>query len=182
MSRTLVRSLVASAALAAVASPALAADNGFYLGGSVGQANTKADFGSLANFNESDTGYKLYAGFRPIDLFAVEVAYVDFGSPSASIGPVRANADTKGATAFGLVYLPLPIPLVDLYAKAGFARIDSKIDSSSFRLDRTDTNFAWGVGGQLNFGSLAVRAEYEKFKTDAGNPDLVSIGVAWTFL
>ncbi len=182
MPRTLVRSLLAATVLAGAATPAFAADNGFYLGGSIGQANTKADLGSLSSFDQNDTGYKLFAGIRPIDLFAVEVAYTDFGSPSTNIGPVRANADTKGASAFGLVYLPLPLPLVDLYAKAGFARLDSKITASSFRLDRTDTDFAWGVGGQLNFGSLAVRAEYERFKTSEGNPDMLSIGVSWTFL
>lgn len=182
MRRSIVRPLLAVAALAGAAAPALAADNGFYLGGAVGQANTKADVGALSDFDKDDTGWKVFAGFRPIDLFAVEVAYTDFGSPSQSIGPVRASADTKGASAFAMVYAPLPLPLVDVYAKAGFARIDSQIDSSSFRFDRTDTNFAWGFGGQLNFGNLSVRAEYERFKTDAGDPHLISVGVAFTFL
>jgi hypothetical protein len=182
MRLTIVSGLLAASALACASAPALAADNGIYVGASVGQANTQADVGSVAKFDENDTGYKAFVGIRPLDLFAVEVAYIDFGSPSANVGPVRANADVKGAAAFGLLYLPLPLPVVDLYAKAGFARLDTKIDSGSFRLDRSNTDFAWGVGGQLNFGSLSVRAEYEKFQTDTGDPDLISIGVAWTFL
>jgi hypothetical protein len=28
----------------------------------------------------------------------------------------------------------------------------------------------------------AVRAEYERCKTDTGDPDFISVGVAWTFL
>lgn len=181
MSRTpvLASSLLALSLLAPLS--VHAADNGFYLGGSVGQANV--DFEDTAfDFDEDDTGYKLFVGIRPIDLFAAEVSYTDFGKPEASVGAVRTNADVKAASAFALLYAPLPLPLVDIFAKAGFARIEQDVTSSSFRLDRTDTDFAWGVGGQLNFGSLAVRAEYERFKTDAGDPDFISIGFAWTFL
>lgn len=176
--------LLASSLLAAtllVPLGAHAADNGFYIGGSVGQANVDFDDDDF-DFDEDDTGYKLFVGIRPIDLLAFEVSYTDFGKPETSVGAVRTNADVKSASAFGLLYAPLPLPLVDIYAKAGFARIEQDVTSSSFRVDRTDTDFAWGVGGQLNFGSLAVRAEYERFKTDAGDPDFVSIGIAWTFL
>ena len=45
---------------------ALAADNGFYLGGSIGQANLEVDdlAGlSAADFDGDDTGFKLIAGF-----------------------------------------------------------------------------------------------------------------------
>jgi hypothetical protein len=81
-----------------------------------------------------------------------------------------------------MLYLPLPLPIIDLFGKVGFARLDTQIDSGSFRLDETDTDLAWGVGGQLNFGSFAVRAEYERFQTDSGDPDMISVGFAWTFL
>lgn len=181
MSRTplLATSLLAASLLAPLG--AHAADNGFYLGGSVGNANVDSRSDAL-DFDENDVGWKVFVGVRPIDLIAAEVSYTDFGSPSTSVGPVRTNADVKAASAFALLYAPLPLPKVDLYAKAGFARLEQDISSSSFRLDRTDTDFAWGVGGQLNFGSLAVRAEYERFKTDGGDPDFVSVGFAWTFL
>lgn len=175
-------SCLLAAGAASAGTPALAADNGIYVGGAVGQANVDADLSALGNFDEDDIGFKVLAGVRPVDLFAAEVAYVDFGSPRRNIGPVRAAGEVKGAAAFGLVYLPLPLPLVDLYGKAGFARLDTQISAGSFDLDRTDTDFAWGFGGQLNFGSLAVRAEYERFETDSGDPTLVSIGVTWTFL
>lgn len=169
-------------ALALLAPPgAHAADNGFYLGGSVGQANVDLNDAAIG-FDEADTGWKVFVGIRPIDLVAAEVSYTDFGRPAANVGAVRATTDVKAASAFALLYAPLPLPLVDLYVKAGFARIEQDVTSSSFRLDRTATDFAWGVGGQLNFGSLAVRAEYERFKTDTGDPDFISVGVAWTFL
>lgn len=182
MRRTNLHPLLAALALGGATAPAFASDNGIYVGGSVGQANIAADLGNVADFDEDETGFKVFAGVRPLDLLAFEVAYVDFGSPSRSIGPVTTNAEVKGASAFGLLYLPLPLPIVDLYGKVGFARLDTRIDSGSFRLDETDTDLAWGVGGQLNFGSVSVRAEYERFQTDSGDPDMISLGVAWTFL
>lgn len=159
--------------------PARAADNGFYVGASIGRSNVKAgDVG----FSAHDTGWKVTAGLRPIDLLGAEVSYVDFGTPKRDIGAVRVDSDTKGAAAFGLLYLPLPIPLVDVYAKAGFARLDQDITSSSFRLSRKHTDFAYGAGAQAHWGSLAVRAEYERFETEQGKPNLLSLGVTWTFL
>lgn len=101
-------------ALALLAPPgAHAADNGFYLGGSVGRANVDLSDAAIG-FDEDDTGWKVFVGIRPIDLVAAEVSYTDFGRPAANVG--------------------------------------------------------------------AVRAEYERFKTDAGDPDFISIGVAWPFL
>jgi opacity protein-like surface antigen len=177
----LIATLLAVAATGAAGS-AHAADNGLYIGGSIGQANTQAELGTLPEFDEDDTGFKVFVGIRPLDLLAFELAYVDFGGPSRSIGPVRTDAEVKGAAAFGLLYLPLPLPIVDVYGKAGFARLDTRIDAGSFRLDESGTDFAWGLGAQLNFGSLAIRAEYERFQTDSGDPDLISLGVSWTFL
>jgi hypothetical protein len=182
MRRTFAHPLLAALVLAGAVAPAVAADNGFYVGGSVGQANIEADLGNVADFDEDETGFKVFAGVRPLDLLAFEIAYLDFGSPSRSIGPVRTDAEVKGAAAFGMLYLPLPLPIVDLFGKVGFARLDTQIDSGSFRLDETDTDLAWGVGGQLNFGSFAVRAEYERFQTDSGDPDMISVGFTWTFL
>lgn len=182
MRRTFVHPLLAALALAGMSAPALAADNGFYVGGSVGQANIEADLGNVADFDEDETAFKVFAGVRPLDLLAFEVAYVDFGSPSRSVGPVTTNAEVKGAAAFGMLYVPLPLPIVDLYGKVGFARLDTTINSGSFRLDETDTDLAWGVGGQLNFDSFAIRAEYERFQTDSGDPDMISVGFTWTFL
>jgi hypothetical protein len=62
----------------------------------------------------------LLAGLRPIDIFAVELNCIDLGQERGSIGPVGHSVDSKAYAAFVVGYLPLP--LVDLYAKAGVAR------------------------------------------------------------
>ena len=53
---------------AAAATPAVAVDNGFYLGGSIGSSSFEIDdvdedFGSF-RFSDGDNAYKLFAGFR----------------------------------------------------------------------------------------------------------------------
>jgi hypothetical protein len=66
----------------------------------------------------------------------------------------------KAAAAFGVLYLPVPI--VDVYIEAGLARLQSAVNGGDpneitcgipcgpllFRLDRTNTSGAEGVGAQ----------------------------------
>jgi opacity protein-like surface antigen len=98
----------------------------------------------------------------------------------------------KGAAAFGVLYLPLPV--VEVYVKARLARLESTLNAFSpeqpscipcapatFQLDRTNTGFAAGAGAQHKFGSWAVRKEYERFNAAGGNPSLLSAGITWSF-
>ena len=81
------RKLMFFAALALCASVAHA-DNGlFYFGAGVGgsHVNGVGDIGStnyVAGFD--GTSFKVFAGIRPIKLFAVEVEYLDLGSQEHS--------------------------------------------------------------------------------------------------
>jgi len=167
---------------------------GLYLGGAVGQSRVEAttlEYGS-EEFRESHSAFKVMVGIRPISLVGAELAYIHFGDPAGSLGFQPADVNMKGAAAFGIVYLPVPV--VDIYLKAGVARIDSTVNganpfncgyicgSNLFRLERTDTHFAEGVGTQYKFGAWAVRVEYERFDAAGGNPSLLSAGVTWTFL
>jgi opacity protein-like surface antigen len=179
---------------------------GLYVGGAVGQARVEASPGSLMNTNvngttlvgagdfaENHSAFKLMAGIRPIPIVGAELEYIDFGQPSGNLGAVPANVNLKGAAAFAVAYLPVPV--VDIIVKAGFARLQNTLSgsggfegvgsgaatSSLFRLDRTNTNFAVGGGVQYTIGSLGVRAEYERFEAAGGSPSLLSAGVTWTF-
>src|ERR1700752_3292101 len=97
------RAMVAALALAALfATPAFAADNGFYLGAGVGQGYVKFDndqFLGLDNFDGDDTGWKSIAGFRPFKLFSIEANYVDLGSAEDNVAGVNTKADTTGIDA-----------------------------------------------------------------------------------
>jgi len=175
---------------------------GIYLGGAVGQSQVSAiansasfaPVGSIAvgEFKENHSAFKVMIGVRPISLVGAELAYIDFGHPSGNLFDYRADASIKGEAAFGILYLP--VPLVDIYLKAGVARLQSTLSGvvpnlpicsscvpPRFEQDRTNTSGAGGVGAQVKFGAWAVRAEYERFNSAGENPSLLSAGVTWTF-
>ncbi len=181
--RGIAAGLFGAGALALVAVPAQAQVAGvdLYLGAGVGQSN--ADIGDIeiGDLDEKDLAWKIFAGVRFASMFGAELNYVDFGKASND----AADVAYKGLAAYGMVYLPLPLPILDVYGKAGIAKIDVDIDAADFSTD--DTQFAWGAGAQLKFGTWAIRAEYERFKVedDAGidsKPSLLSIGFSKSFL
>lgn len=171
--------------------PATAADNGLYVGGSLGQASldikdTDIDLGDI-DFNDTDTAYKLFAGFRFLSFLAVEAGYVDFGNPSDLVGEdgaldVRVDLDGWQASALGI----LPIGPVDLFAKVGLVSWDADIRAAFEDIVDRDsdsgTDPTFGLGVALRLGSFAVRAEGELFDVD-GTDDLymVSVGATYTF-
>ncbi len=193
---------IASLALAVVlpTGPARADDLlGLYLGGGVGQSRVDADGASFnsSSFKENHSAFKGIIGIRPIPVVGAEVEYIDFGHPRGTLGSLPADVTLKGAAAFGVGYLPLPIGA--LFVKAGLARLQSTVNGeyvvatpicdpgpcpgpSLFSLSRTDTSFAAGGGIQFKVLSWAIRAEYEHFHAAGGNPGLVSVGFTWTFL
>ena len=141
---------------------------GMYIGGAIGQSQVIADasYPTIANpypgeFRENHSAFKAMLGIRPISLIGAEVDYIDFGHPSGNIFSYRGNASLKGAAAFGILYLPVPV--IDLYLKAGAARLQSNLSgfypngdnvcllrepcgTAPFQLNRTNTSGAGGVG------------------------------------
>jgi hypothetical protein len=188
---------------AATAAPAAGATDllGFSIGAGLGQSSVKVDRVNdidPLDFNEHGTGWKGYVAVRPIRFFGVEVEYVDFGHPSTRLNAVSTDSKVRGPAAFGVLYLPLP--LVDLYAKAGVARLQTTATGTPiqapppdmcfvpppgpgcpFRLDRNDTRGAIGLGVQFKLSSLTLRAEFEQFSTGVGDPNLASLSLGWRF-
>src|ERR1700722_1402347 len=174
---------------------------GLYVGGAIGQSRVEATetacqcdlFQEIVTekFDKTHLAFKGVLGARPISLVGAEIAYIDFGKPDGQAFGFPASASIKGVAAFGVLYLPVPV--VDIYLKAGVARLESTEKYSycgpcacnfclnSIQLDRTDTSGAGGLGAQYKFGSWAVRAEYERFKAAGENPSLFSAGVTWSF-
>jgi hypothetical protein len=188
---------------------------GMYIGGSVGQSHVRSDqvlfyksdgtqLTSAVSVAKSATGWKLLVGMRPISWVGAELAYVDFGNPTASHGPppgfglsYNAALRAKAATAFGVLYAPIPIPRFDLYAKAGLARLQTSVNGDAYygcfppllcaigpgavHSNQTSTRFAYGTGMQARFSAIGIRLEYERISASGGDPDLLSLGVTWSF-
>jgi OOP family OmpA-OmpF porin len=157
---------------------AWAADNGFYLGAALGQSDTRWGYTGI-NVKDTSAGYKLIAGIRPIDPLAVEVNYIDFGNTSES----GTRADSKAGAGFLVGFLPLPLPILDVYAKAGVAAWKLNARNALLNFDDSGASFAWGAGIGLHFRSLTTRLEYEQFSSgDNRKLGLLSLGATWTLL
>ncbi len=168
---------------------ALAADNGFYLGLAASDVSSDYDLGPLAASGDADDdrGFKGVVGFRPLDSFAIEANYVDLGETRMPLAmacittpcPNEAQIDSQAVSvsAVGL----LALPLVDLFARVGYARWESEQSSFSPQ-EREGSDPTYGAGAQFRVGSFALRVEYERFEFDDDDADLVSVGFTYTFL
>ncbi len=177
--------VLGAVSLAAMAPRAGAADNGFYLGAGITQTNFDLEVDDLSD-DSDDNGYKIIAGWRPLDFFAVEANYSDLGGFDEDGVSVDSSVLSVNAL------LLAEIGIVDLYARAGYANWDSKISVSevgSVSDDGWEPIYGAGVG--VHFGSFGLRAEYEyisvdafdnvfeEFKSDAG---VLSLSFTYTFL
>jgi len=159
---------------------ALAADNGVYLGVGIAQSNIDLDVGA-ASVDDDDTSFKVIVGVRPLDWLAFEANYIDFGTFEPVPG---VELDAKGIDAFAVGLLEVGV--VDFFAKAGIVRWDASLSLAGIGSDDDSGNeFAYGLGVGAHFGSLGVRAEYEKFQVSDdidADVDFISLSVTWTFL
>jgi hypothetical protein len=160
------------------------ADNGMlYVG--AGLTNDNLRDIAATNSNLNSTNWKVWAGVRPISLFAVEADYMDLGSQNVNLvvgGPSSTHIDYKAFAGYAVGYLPIPVPYLDVFGKAGLARWSSSGGSTAggsfFSLSDNGTQFAWGVGGQVHVGNFGGRLEYENFSIrNTGGANLVSLSV-----
>ena len=180
-------SLLLSASLLAPGA-AFAADNGIYVGLASSDVSSDYGVGAVASGPvDDDGGFKAIVGFRPLDSFAIEANYADLGDTRVPLGlacvttpcPAEVSIDSRAVSvsAVGLFALPL----VDLYARVGVARWESK--ETSFLAQRSEgTDPTYGAGAQVRVGSFALRMEYERLDFDDDSADLLSIGFTYTFL
>jgi hypothetical protein len=181
---------------------------GVYVGAAFGASlsrsgeNTAFDYNAL-RFHQDGVARKGFVGIRPLPMLGVELAYIDFGNasgpppPSTIFGYFKDNSKETATTLFGVGYLPLSVPFLKLYGKLGAARLHTDAQVSylpptcplglnctvpyTVRQNKWTTDFAYGAGAQARFGSVGIRAEYERISASGGNPDLFSLGLAWIF-
>ena len=193
---------------------------GVYLGAAFGQSHVRArptipGVGPIGDLDVTHSAFKGMVGVRLLSFLGAEVAYMDLGKVSGTggeqfTGPQydtlvgSEQASQRGEAAFAVLYLPVPI--VDVYVKAGLSRIKTDFTSTYEEFipgadtcqighpncsivgvfttthDSTDTSFAYGAGLQWKLGNWAVRGEYERFDAAGANPTLFSIGMTYWVL
>jgi hypothetical protein len=181
------RKLLPALALALGASVAHADDGMLYIG--AGLTNDNLRDIAATNSNLDSTNWKVWAGVRPISLFAVEADYMDLGSQDVSTlvpgqGTNTTHLSYKAFAGYAVGYVPIPVPYLDVFGKVGVARWTSSGSTSFstpaalFSLSDNGTQFAWGVGGQVHVGNFGGRLEFENFSIrNTGGANLVSLSV-----
>ena len=199
--------------MGAACGSAYAADPlGFYVGAGIAHSQVRNDVqfvgasGSVG-LSGGATGWKAILGIRPLSVIGAEAEYLDFGSASGSAnipatvttGGLNAtgNSHPKAPAVFAMGYLPIPLPYLDIFAKAGVAELKSSLNASAqatcpinlpcipilippYSASSSDTRFAYGAGVQVKLASLAVRAEYERIHSSRGDPALLSLALTWS--
>jgi hypothetical protein len=113
------------------------------------------------------TSWKLAAGVKPVGFFAIEADYLSLGSQTSNfVGGGSAHSDGKAFAGYAVGFLPLPVPFVDVFGKAGLARWSLSGSNSAgalFSFSNHGTEFAWGAGVGAHVGNVGGRLEYERF-------------------
>ena len=157
----------------ALGSTAAQAENGFFYLGAGAARNSLSDLSDFGSGplspNLDNTSWKAFLGVRPLNWLAVEADYYDLGSGSGGDAHYQTHAHGKAFSVYAVGFLPIPLPMLDIYGKAGLARSKVNGEGISFLLgttsgvSRSGTGFAWGIGAQAHISMVGVRLEYEGF-------------------
>lgn len=138
----------------------------------------------------TDTGFKVFGGYRINTWYALESAYVDLGEVTYS-GAFGADAVTdgsvevSGATVGPVVFLPLN-PSFEVFGKAGLfiweAEANDITGGAPFSSTEDGTDLYLGVGAAWSFTpNLVWQAEWEAFRMDDIDAGLLSLSLVYRF-
>jgi hypothetical protein len=150
-------------------------DEGFYVGGGVGQFDIEIDGldgvdEAVGRLDDSDTAWQAFIGWRLNPYISLQAAYIDFGRPEDDFSTSTADGGKFGAELSGFapaIIGTLPLGPVELSAKLGYYIYDLEIvgDIDDLDIDRDDSgeDLMYGVGvGMTFFERLHAKLEYEK--------------------
>jgi OOP family OmpA-OmpF porin len=147
----------AAMAISAGALAQRAAETGWYVGGSIGQASLE---------DEEEMSWRIAAGYRVSRTFGVEVGYANlsdfgFGGDDVTSMEVVATAGFPIANRFSL------------YGLLGMARLEAD--------DESENELTFGFGAQYDFSpNVGLRAQWQRYNTDE-EIDVLSIGIVYKF-
>ena len=188
---------IAIAALlsAAVAAPAFAADNGFYVGVDVGRSSTGNPYPGIPMTKSSDTVGGIFAGYQFTKNWGAEVFYTGagkFAATSATGITGNGKADVWGLVGTGT------LPLSDafsLYGKLGYAsaKTTTSIPAGFALTGATRGAATYGLGAVYNVTpAVGIRLGWDRYAaaTQSGtvlgakdnfNVNVYSLGATYKF-
>jgi OOP family OmpA-OmpF porin len=195
-------------ALGLMVASTLAQAEGWYGGVSYGQSKIN-DFnsvcsdllsllpgGAACSSDDTDNGWKIFAGSQFSQNAAVEFGYIDLGQGKFSVsGPGvggSGSVETKGFNVDFVGMLPVTNEF-GVIGKIGLFRwdVDFKVSGvgGAFSDSATGVDLTYGIGLKYDFTkTVGMRAEWERFKdvgdenkTGQGDLDLLSVGLVFKF-
>ena len=184
-----------SALAVAAATPAFAQDEtaGFYLGGGAGQFNAQIDDvdevdDTVNGWDEDDTAYKFFAGYRMNRFLSFELDYINLGEPSGAVVPGRnIDAAVDGFAPYVIGTIPLG-QWFEVYGRLGYFFYDATLGVENevddrVEFDEESEDLVYGAGIGANIGErLNIRFEYERFDLQGvDDADSLWLTAAWKF-
>ncbi|SHH39094.1 outer membrane beta-barrel protein [Massilia sp. CF038] len=156
-----------AAALAALSSAAMAADQPyFYAGGDLG----RSDFQSY----RSETSFGGFVGYQINSTFGVEAGYRRLAHVSDGEYDAKLNQTALSGTAS----MPLN-DAVTVYGRLGYARVSQKVSSGPYSAKGSDSGALFGVGFSYAITpAVAARIEVQRLPDETTN---LSTGIAFRF-
>lgn len=147
-----------------------------------------------ADVDGTDTGVKIFAGYRVHPNFAVELAHVDLGKlryrdpDFFAVAVENGRVEVSGFNISAVGLRPVN-PQLELFAKAGLFFWEAKARDVSqgiaFDYGKIDgTHLSLGFGGNYYFENrknVGARIEWEHFELDKDKASLLSASVFVTF-
>ena len=178
------KALAVLAAMALMPAAALA-DNGFYLGGSVGSASLTENFDGF-NVDADSTAWRFVAGWQFNEFVSLEGGYHNFGkfedSFTADGEPVDLRLKADGFTLGGTLSLPVTRSL-SLYGRGGAFFWDGDANVNSITEARPeDTNPYYGGGAKVAITErLDLVGDWTRYELESTNSDVISLGLTFRF-
>jgi hypothetical protein len=167
--------------------------SGVYVGGGVGQFNAGIDDvdeidDTVDSWDDDDTAYKFFAGYRLNRFLAVELDYINLGEPSGAAVPgFNVDASVDGFAPYVIGTIPLG-PYFELYGRLGYYFYDATVgreneidDRVEFDEESEDLVYGGGIGANIG-EKLNIRFEYERFDLQGlDDADSLWLTAAWRF-
>ena len=167
-------SVVGVASAMMIAAPAVAQDQGFYAGLTLGQSKQKDacdGLGGGVSCDDNDTAWRILGGYQFHKNIAAEIAY------GMLIDKDNVEVTTLEAVAVGI----FPVtPNISLLGKLGFAQVDVEVGGPGGG-SSDDIELTYGFGVQWDFTrNLGFRAGWQRYDADS-EVDYINVGVIWKF-
>ena len=167
--------------------------SGFYVGAGVGSFNAQIDDinqidDTIDKWNEDDTAYKVFAGFRLNRFLSFEADYINLGKPSGSVVPgVNVDSSVDGFAPYVIGTIPIGQHF-EVFGRLGYYFYDANLRerdtlNGDVRFDEESEDLVWGGGVGVIFGErFNLRFEYERFDLQRlDDADALWLTAAWRF-